>query len=248
MLFYVGLDNPASAQHFDRACISVRRLRRRMRKPVDCPEVLLDSGAFSELVIHGKYQHSVAEYAAEIRRLHNLVKMVAVVAQDYMCEPFILARTGLTVADHQRLTIERYDALIAEALPVPIIPVLQGYRPSEYVDHLRAYGPRLTVGMQTGVGSICKRNGTPAQIINVLYAIKSKRPDLRLHGFGVKITALKHPGIRGLLHSADSMAWSYAARRQGRNQNDWREAQSFAVDINQVASRPATWWQPPLFY
>lgn len=26
------------------------------------------------------------------------------------------------------------------------------------------------------------------------------------------------------LHSADSMAWSFAARRQGRNANDWREA------------------------
>jgi hypothetical protein len=26
------------------------------------------------------------------------------------------------------------------------------------------------------------------------------------------------------LHQADSMAWSYHARKQGRNGNDWREA------------------------
>jgi hypothetical protein len=38
----------------------------------------------------------------------------------------------LTVADHQRLTIERYDALLAEDTGVYIMPVLQGYSPAEY--------------------------------------------------------------------------------------------------------------------
>jgi hypothetical protein len=35
----------------------------------------------------------------------------------------------------------------------------------------------------------------------------------------------------GSLHSADSMAWSFSARRQGRNANDWREARRFAERI-----------------
>jgi hypothetical protein len=42
-------------------------------------------------------------------------------------------------------------------------------------------------------------------------AIKNERPDLRLHGFGLKTTALADPLVRSMLWSADSMAWSFAA-------------------------------------
>jgi hypothetical protein len=56
----------------------------------------------------------------------------------------MLAKTGLTVADHQRLTIERYDALLAcDVAGVRIMPVLQGYAPADYAEHVRAYGDRL---------------------------------------------------------------------------------------------------------
>jgi len=65
----------------------------------------------------------------------------------------------------------------------------------------------------------------------VLQAIKASRPDLRLHGFGLKLTALKDPHLRALLWSADSLAWSYNARRHQRNPNDWSEARRFAARI-----------------
>lgn len=248
MLFYPGLHHPGDARHFPRACVSVRALARR-RKPLGCDEVLLDSGAFTEINLHGGYRFPVREYADEIRRLHGAgaVKIIAAVSQDYMCEPFMLAKTGLTVEDHQRLTIERYDALVAENLPVPVMPVLQGYAPSDYVRHLKAYGNRLEAGAWVGVGSVCKRNGRPEQVLDVLYAIKTERPDLRLHGFGVKQTSLQHPGVRELLYSADSMAWSYAARREGRNANDWREAQTFSERIERILSVGRQPWQPRLF-
>ena len=231
--FYVGLHQPADAQHFPLACISINRLRGR-RKAVDCGDVLVDSGAFTELANHGKYRHSVEEYAAEIRRLHEagVVNISAAVAQDYMCEPWMLAKTGLTIPEHQRLTIERYDALMACELPVPVLPVLQGFTPAEYVDHIRQYGARLKFGAWVGVGSVCKRQGDPSAIVAVLQAVHAERPDLRLHGFGVKKTSLVHPGVRELLYSADSMAWSFAARKQGRNANDWREAANFVEAIN----------------
>lgn len=153
-----------------------------------------------------------------------------------MCEPFVLARTGLTLADHQRLTIERYDA-IRDALgeDIYLMPVLQGYRPQEYVDHIQQYGARLGLGAWCGVGSVCKRNSDPSAIRAVLLAIKEARPDLRLHGFGVKITALASPTVRQLLYSADSMAWSYNARRNGRNANNWREALRFAGRVDGTA-------------
>lgn len=249
--FYVGLHQPADAVHFERACISIKRLWGR-KKPVACGDVIIDSGAFTELHLFGAYRRGVEEYAAELYRLHmnGVVQIAAAVAQDYMCEPFMLAKTGLTIAAHQRLTIERYDALVAELdrlfegnRPFPVMPVLQGYAPKDYVRHLEMYGDRLKHGMWVGVGSVCKRNGSPEQIVEVLCAIRALRPNLKLHGFGVKQTALRHPGIRMLLNTADSMAWSFAARKQGRDGNSWREAQRFAETIAKVAELPDAPWQ-----
>ena len=237
--FYVGLHHPSDAHRFECACISINALRGR-KKPMPNVRVLVDSGAFTELNLYGKYRHSVDEYAAELHRLHTegVVTIEAAVAQDYMCEAFMLAKTGLTVRAHQRLTIERYDAL-KQALddrfeghcPFPILPVLQGYSPTDYVRHVKAYGKRLVKSMWVGVGSVCKRNGAPELIAAVLEAIAEARPDLRLHGFGVKVTALRNAVVRRLLATADSMAWSFAARKQGRDANSWIEAKRFADRI-----------------
>lgn len=191
----------------------------------------MDSGAFTEISTHGHYRHSVVEYANEIKRWANNGSLLAAVAQDYMCEAHILDKTGLTIAEHQRLTIERYDALMAENTGVYIMPVLQGYAPEEYVSHIRQYGDRLKPGAWVGVGSVCKRNGDPAAIEAVLLAIHTERPDLLLHGFGLKLTALRSMLVQILLHTSDSMAWSFAARREGRDANDWREAAAYCARV-----------------
>jgi len=245
LIFYVGLHKPWHAAVLPRAFMSVNVLRRR-RKPVACRDVIVDSGAFTELAQYGRYRHSVAAYAADLRRLASVVTITAAVAQDYMCEPFMLAKTGLTLADHQRLTIERYDELLAEGLPFPILPVLQGYEPADYVRHVDAYGDRLGPGQWVGVGSVCKRNGHPRQVLAVLEAIARRRPDLRLHGFGIKKTALEHEGVRALLFSADSLAWSYSARRQGRNQNAAAEAVAYGAAVDAILARASQPWQPSL--
>lgn len=179
-------------------------------------------------------------YAAQIKRWRTCGQLIAAVSQDYMCEPFILAKTGLDIAQHQVLTIERYDALIAAETGAYIMPVLQGYKPAEYAAHVRQYGERLAPEAWVGVGSVCKRNGDPSKIRDVLAAILHVRPDLRLHGFGIKQTALYWRAglIRSLLHSADSMAWSYAARREGRNANDWQEGDAYRQRIHDAFENP----------
>lgn len=231
-MFYVGLHQPSDAQHFQRAFISINRVRGR-KKPVPAKEWIMDSGAFREIEQFGEYRHGPEEYAAEVARLAAINPGLKVaVSQDWMCEPHMLAKTGLTIQDHQRLTIERYDALL-KLMPAGIylMPVLQGYTISDYLRHIDMYGNRLKPGMYVGVGSVCKRNGDVRQIEAILVAIKEKRPDLRLHGFGLKTTALASGVVRDCLYSADSMAWSYAARRQGRDANDWREAETFVRRI-----------------
>lgn len=195
----------------------------------------MDSQAFTTIATYGGYIHPPEEYARQIKRWKSNGNLLAAVSQDYMCEPAMLAKTGLTVAEHQRLTIERYDALLRCDTGVYIMPVLQGYEPDEYVSHLRKYGRRLKNGAWVGVGSICKRNSSPCLILDVLIAIKTERPDLNLHGFGLKTTALSHGTIRALLATADSMAWSFAARRLGTGANDWRNAQKF----KQAVGRPS---------
>jgi len=243
MDFYVGLHQPSDAARFDRCMVSVRRLEDRVGD-FAAGEWMMDSGAFMELKLHGRYRYGADVYAAHIARWARCGRLVAAVAQDYMCEPFMLARTGLSLADHQRLTISRYDALRhhARATGVYILPVLQGYAPREYVAHIRAYGRRLAPGAWVGVGSVCKRNGDPDAIAAVLLAIRAERPDLRLHGFGLKTTALASDLILSLLHSADSMAWSFAARKARRagdltrSANDWREADRF---VGRIETQPA---------
>jgi hypothetical protein len=199
--FYPGLHQPHDGAHFDRACISIHRLETR-QKPVPCPDVMVDSGAFTKLAKHGCYPEPVEVYARQLHRLwtQGVVKITVAAAQDYMCEPFMLAKTGLSVLDHQRLTIERYDALVEalaelfpEGVPFQIMPVLQGFLISDYLRHIEMYGDRLTPGMWVGVGSVCKRQGNAAVIEDLLLAIKGAQPDLRLHGFRRQTDRLAKP-------------------------------------------------------
>ncbi len=229
MLFYVGTHMINHAGSFERSFISVSRLMARI-SDFAVNDWILDSGAFSELYNYGHFRQSVSEYAQRVSRWAKCGNLELAVSQDYMCEPFVLAKTGLTVAEHQRLTIERYDNLMRQT-EVPVMPVLQGYVPDDYVRHLTQYSSRLREGMRVGVGSVCKRNGNPAAIIQVLTAIKRERSDLRLHGFGLKVTSLRDAYITSLLYSADSMAWSFAARRQGRDRNGLNEALRFTEQI-----------------
>ena len=156
--------------------------------------------------------------------------------QDWMCEGFILAKTGKSVREHQLLTTEGYSKL-RELSRVYIMPVLQGYRVEEYLEHLEAYGKLLEPGVWVGVGSVCKRNTNPDAIEDVLVAIKRARPDLRLHGFGLKIQALERPTVRALLASSDSMAWSYEGRRNG-DSNDPRRALRYVAKVEEILKGP----------
>lgn len=235
VIFYLGTHKISHAKHIDNAFISANILRGR-KSPIEINTWILDSGAFTEIAKYGKFRFNVKEYADLINKWRIYGNMELAVCQDYMCEPFMLEKTGLTVKKHQRLTIERYDELI-QLTTQPILPVLQGCEPAEYVEHLNMYGNRLPYGFRVGVGSVCKRNRYPSEIIEVLSAIKISRPDLRLHGFGVKKVALYDALVCSLLYSADSLAWSYAARREGRDSNSLGEALAYKEKINNFKAR-----------
>lgn len=231
MYFHVGLHQPSDCQHFERSFVSINRIRER-KGPFKVGKWIMDSGAFTEVTTHGGYRFEPEEYAIQANRWEGNGQLLAIVSQDYMCEPFVLQKTGKTVKEHQRMTIERYIR-IKSASHLNVIPVLQGYSIQDYLNHVDDYGSLglLSPGMRMGVGSVCKRNGDVAQIEDILFAIKEKAPFLRLHGFGLKTTALRSEAVWTLLYSADSMAWSFHARINGRNANDWREAKKFEESI-----------------
>lgn len=63
-----------------------------------------------------------------------------------------------------------------------------------------------------GLGSVCRRQGTK-EIVELVTGLCAA--GIRLHGFGVKIRGL--PELASKLESADSLAWSFDARRLRRS-------------------------------
>jgi hypothetical protein len=234
--FFLGTHRISHVRYFSRAFVSVNRIWDR-KSDFGAKGWVLDSGAFTQINKYGRFYLSVLEYASQIQRWSRCGDLMAAVSQDYMCEPAALRRTGLSVRQHQERTLVRYELLMGCGVRTYIMPVLQGYDPREYAEHLRMYGGLLAEGAWVGVGSVCKRNSNPESVLGVLKAILSERPDLRLHGFGLKITALTDRRVVRRLWSSDSMAWSLAARRSGKDANGLLEAVSYNRRVNKILSR-----------
>jgi len=196
--------------------VSDRRLRRYRRLPKGRTSWALDSGGFTELSTHGSWDHGPAprQYVDAVRCYRDQIGCLAWAApQDWMCEPWILAKTGLTVAGHLRRTVDNYVELRDLAPDLPFVPVIQGWRHDDYLTCSELYtaaGVDLNAAPVVGLGSVCRRQATgeAADIVNGMRASGIGR----LHGFGIKVLGLRRYGQR--LASADSLAWSYTARRQ----------------------------------
>ena len=193
--------------------VSHRQLARRPRslRPAAC-RWALDSGGFTEITLHGRWVTSAEAYAEAVTRYAARIGGLDFAApMDWMCEPFMLERTGLSISEHQQRTVANYFELLQVAPGLPFIPVLQGWRLADYLACAHLYqsaGVDLAALPRVGLGSVCRRQST-AEIAVIVSALASR--GLRLHGFGVKTAGLHLYGH--LLTSADSMAWSYAARR-----------------------------------
>lgn len=198
-------------------CLSYRSLAgrgtypTRKRDDVGAPVPwILDSGAFTEVSQNGRWTVPASRYANYVNELwgRNLGLQWAGI-QDWMCESFIVAKTGLSVEEHQARTIANYEELRALAPRVTWAPTLQGNSPAAYLAHYEAYlkrGHDLRASSVVGVGSVCRLQRTSA-IVDIFNALAPL--GLKLHGYGVKQLGLER--IAQHLDSSDSMAWSSAA-------------------------------------
>lgn len=179
----------------------------------------LDSGGYSELHKNGEWSITTREYAAEIRRYQEHVGRLDWAApMDWMCEPSVRAKTGLSVREHQLRTIRNFLDL-RERVGATVVPVLQGWMFSDYEECVERYdraGVDLWNEPVIGVGSVCRRSADTD--IGLILRRLGGDLGLNLHAFGVRGKALRaHAEV---LVSADSMAWSYrarAARQPGPN-------------------------------
>lgn len=193
--------------------VSHRRLRNIKSLPIALSSWLLDSGGFSELQMYGEWHTTPSEYAHASQRYQQEIGLLDGAAiQDWMCEPFMLKKTRLSVIQHQRRTVDSFHRLRELAPDVPWFPVLQGYTPNDYSRHVDLYdstGVNLAALPRVGVGSICRRQHSE-EIAKLLAQLS--RQGLKLHGFGVKLKGLALASK--YLVSADSMSWSFTARRE----------------------------------
>jgi hypothetical protein len=213
--FYLGTHRPAWLWRVQDIpmFISHRVLRERKTPfPRATTTWALDSGGFTELNLYGEWRTTPEEYVTYVRRyVEELGSLQWASPQDWMCEPWVIEKTGLSVAEHQERTITNYLTLRELAPDLPFIPVLQGWDMDDYHRHAEAYaaaGVDLATAPTVGIGSVCRRQAT-GQITAIFDALHAR--GLRMHGFGVKTAGLTQ--YADALVSADSLAWSYWARR-----------------------------------
>lgn len=159
--------------------------------------------------MHGEWRTTASEYVEAVHRyVEEIGRLEWAAPMDWMCEPFIVEKTGLSVREHQERTVTNYLELRDHG---PFVPVLQGWALDDYevcVGLYASVGVDLTAEPVVGVGSVCRRQST-AEIGRIMQTLHSA--GIACHGFGVKKEGLARYGR--YLASADSMAWSYTARR-----------------------------------
>lgn len=207
--------------------VSHRQLRIRQSYGRAIMPWALDSGGFTELQKYGKWTESPAEYVRAVAQYQDRIGgLVWATPQDWMCEEVVrhggtvqgqrFVGTGLSVDEHIARTVDNFVELCSiwdPRRPNPFRPVLQGTGLADYLrcwDRYEAAGVDLGAYDLVGVGSVCRRQATD-EIGAILAGLRDRDRRLPIHGFGVKTQGLKQ--YAELLSTADSLAWSYNARR-----------------------------------
>lgn len=215
MKFYLGVHQASwlSEPMFKSVPLFLSHSRLKGRKTLT-PAVTtwgLDSGGFSQLLhnVDGWPEGSEEPYVEAVHRYMTMGGLDWASPQDWMCEPWLIR--DRSVLEHQERTTENYLRLVNMAPELPWAAVIQGWKMDDYHRHVDIYaaaGVDLTTHPRVGIGSVCRRQHTN-EIVSIVQQVSAR--GISLHGFGVKTKGLEK--MAGLLSSADSMSWSFGARR-----------------------------------
>ncbi len=164
----------------------------------------LDSGGYN-LFFGGLYEYPFTpeRYAG----LCNTLRPDFAAVMDYPCEPDLPLGS---VEDRIHKTVRN----TVKCLELPIVgewvPVIQGWTEEDYRFCLDLMEDGGLLREYMAVGSVCRR-GVPCRIISSVHRYANKKvPGVRLHFFGLKITALDS-NIGGLIYSCDTQAWKWGS-------------------------------------
>lgn len=176
--------------------------------------VALDSAGFVAMVRYRGYPWALDQYVA----LAGSFPWDWWAAPDFCCEPQVAADRA-EVLERVRATAAKLawtNALAADQGVGPCLPVLQGWRPDDYVRCADLFGRFMTLPRLVGLGSMCRRHlAGPAGAVAIVERLDAMLPaDVGFHLLGVKgavAVALRgHPR----LVSIDSQASEAHARRE----------------------------------
>lgn len=223
MIFYLTVPKYTAFRDTDRPLFVNRNALFGSEAPSRLPRArglwALDSGGYMELTKHGRWTVKPSRYVKEVRRARAEIGNLEWAATlDWMTEENVLAKTGKSVEEHQGLTIESYLQLRADApdLADLWLPVLQGQSVEDYLTHFEMFlhhGVDLRRVNMVGVGSVCRCAHNPRlrAVFSALRSIGLRR----LHGFGVKQSALRWSDVLERPTRADVEALYHRAMENG---------------------------------
>ena len=144
------------------------------------------------------------------------------VTRDLPAAPELIAQldrgVDTAIASTVELTDETLEAYRGRDMDAQPMAVLQGSRPSEYVD---CYHELVAADALTGrlaIGSL--KPHTTAEQVAIISRVREQidadtdwsEDRIELHGLGVDVDAVEHPGVRRALSSADSSRYISTAR------------------------------------
>lgn len=212
MRIYIGNDHIAAMRYLPNTCYSYKVLMNR-KKPMPSPHggFMLDSGGFQFIRQLGRYPCTTKEYLNKVGFLQPDIFVI----QDWMCEPGQVERTGLSIREHIRRTVENYLYILeleegaSSDIKGYCLPVIQGWELDDYFSCIDLYEDYGLIAPYMAVGSVCRR-GKTEEIKEIIEGIHAAIPKVRLHGLGVKKQVLKE--CSDMLHSCDTAAGQFLKR------------------------------------
>ena len=210
--FFYGSSWHWHIEHLPRVMLSFN-FTRTLKKPwkIDIP-FMLDSGAYSVILKHGKYPYSAEDYASNIEAWKPDIAWT----MDCPCEPSVRKAGNYNPREAQVQT-NNNSRLLEHLTDFPISHVVQGWTLDDYLSNLDLIKSEGLLTERLAIGSVCRR-GKTQEVSRIIREIRRNVPGwVKLHGFGIKTDVLKTHSKHDL-YSADSMSWAYSWYGWTRNE------------------------------
>ncbi|WP_302083039.1 DUF7221 family queuine tRNA-ribosyltransferase-like protein [Salinibaculum rarum] len=179
--------------------------------------VFIDSGGYQAVSRWGgEYPYSpteLFEYASQMGAEY-------VATMDLVCDPNV--ESDLSSTERIEQTVENTTEVVAayEASSTnydfQLVPVIQGWKPREYLECVDAFRDRGLIREYMGIGSVARKHAND-EIHEILTRLNNNLPSTDFHLFGAKLSIVRDHRFWGQFESCDSAAWRFRPSELGRD-------------------------------